>query len=197
MGQTTMVKIFFDTEFIENGVTIDLVSLGAVDDRGREFYAVSTEFNPVMASDWVKENVLDKLPPRHNRAWMSRLTMRDKWLAWCTEPWNTTPGERIEFWAYYGAYDHVAYAQLFGPMITLPKGMPMFTRELMQLWEDAGCPPKPDQPSNQHDALADARWNRELWKTCTQRIGPRLVGESGPELHLPTAGAVLPKPDTL
>lgn len=190
-----MVKIFMDTEFIENGVTIDLVSIGAVDDRGREFYAVSTEFNPMMASDWVKEHVLDKLPPRSNLAWMSRLTIRERWLRWVT-----APGEQIEFWAYYGAYDHVAQAQLFGSMQDYPSDrLPFCSKELVQLWDDAGRPEKPAQPTDQHDALADARWNKLLYDTCASSLGYRrhLVGEHGPELELPTAGAVLPKLDTL
>src|SRR3954452_23658432 len=37
-------RYFYDTEFIEDGTTIDLVSIGVVDETGREFYAVSTEF---------------------------------------------------------------------------------------------------------------------------------------------------------
>ena len=35
-------RYFYDTEFIEDGTTIDLVSIGVVDETGREFYAVST-----------------------------------------------------------------------------------------------------------------------------------------------------------
>jgi hypothetical protein len=168
-----VTRVFYDTEFNENGSTIDLISIGAVDDQGREFYAVSTEFNPMAANAWVRENVLDKLPPRSNRAWMSRLDIRTRFYRWLTEP-----GEEIELWAYYGAYDHVAYAQLWGQMIDLPKPLPMFTRELMQLWEQAGSPDKPPQPTDQHDALADARWNRNLYNTCVSRMGI-LLGPPG------------------
>ena len=35
------VKYFFDTEFYEDGKTIDLISIGIVAEDGREFYAVS------------------------------------------------------------------------------------------------------------------------------------------------------------
>ena len=56
-------RYFYDTEFIEDGTTIDLVSIGVVDETGREFYAVSTEFDGSRAIPWVKRNVLDKLPP--------------------------------------------------------------------------------------------------------------------------------------
>ena len=57
-------RYFYDTEFIEDGRTIDLVSIGVVNERGdREYYAVSTEFDPARAIPWVRRNVLDKLPP--------------------------------------------------------------------------------------------------------------------------------------
>lgn len=59
------VKYFLDTEFIErgSGYPIDLISLGIVAEDGREYYAISTEFKPRAASDWVIENVLKGLPP--------------------------------------------------------------------------------------------------------------------------------------
>ncbi len=40
------MRYFYDCEFIEDGRTIELVSIGVVDENGREFYAVSTEFDP-------------------------------------------------------------------------------------------------------------------------------------------------------
>ena len=39
------MRYFYDTEFIEDGSTIELVSIGIVAEDGREFYAVSTEFD--------------------------------------------------------------------------------------------------------------------------------------------------------
>ncbi len=200
-------NVFHDTEFIENGSTIDLVSLGAVDDEGREFYAISTEFNPVTASPWVKDNVLDKLSPRSDPAWMSRLEIRDRYYRWLTEP-----GDEINLWAYYAAYDHVAYAQLWGPMIRMPKDIPWQTDDLMTLWKLAGRPEKPPQPADQHNALADARWSRQFYNVCWSRMGilhgpdpatlirpghgmvrgePVLVHEQGPEtIQLPRGATV-------
>ena len=45
-------RYFYDCEFIEDGRTIELVSIGVVDETGREFYAVSTEFDPSRAGPW-------------------------------------------------------------------------------------------------------------------------------------------------
>lgn len=77
--------------------------------------------------------------------------------------------DKHELWAYYGAYDHVALCQLWGTMMQLPDGMPMFTRELMQLWEQAGRPEKPAQ-KGEHNALQDARWNKSLFEVCTREL---------------------------
>ena len=55
-------RYFYDCEFIEDGHVVDLVSIGVVDENGREFYAISTEFDDTRAIPWVRRNVLDKLP---------------------------------------------------------------------------------------------------------------------------------------
>lgn len=47
------MRYFYDTEFIEDGHTIELISIGVVAEDGREYYAVSTEFDPERAGSWV------------------------------------------------------------------------------------------------------------------------------------------------
>jgi hypothetical protein len=153
------VRFFYDCEFIEDGRTIDLVSIGVVGEDGREFYAVSTEFDGNRAIDWVRRNVLDKLPSPGDPAWRPREQIRADLLAFLTEP-----GQPIELWAWMAAYDHVALCQLWGDMRSLPRALPRFTHELRQRWEDAGSPPQPPQPADQHDALADARHNLTRWQ---------------------------------
>lgn len=56
-----MKKYFMDTEFIEYPNTIDLISIGIVCEDGREYYAISNEFDESKADKWVKENVLSKI----------------------------------------------------------------------------------------------------------------------------------------
>jgi hypothetical protein len=153
------VRFFYDTEFIEDGTTIDLVSIGVVDERGREFYAVSTEFNPTKAGPWVRDHVLDKLPSPADPAWCDRATIRTNLLRFLQRD-----RERVELWAWFAAYDHVALAQLWGDMPALPRELPRFTRELRQRWEDVGKPALPPPPSDAHDALADARHNLVRWR---------------------------------
>ncbi|WP_153504823.1 polyadenylate-specific 3'-exoribonuclease AS [Cumulibacter manganitolerans] len=153
------MRFFYDTEFIEDGVTIDLVSIGIVDETGREYYAISGQHDPSKAGEWVRRNVLDKLPSPGHPAWKSRERIREEVLAFLTEP-----GEPIELWAWVAAYDHVALCQLWGDMRALPREIPRFTRELKQRWDDLGSPALPVAGPGAHDALVDARQNLERWK---------------------------------
>ncbi|WP_367130954.1 polyadenylate-specific 3'-exoribonuclease AS [Saccharothrix sp. HUAS TT1] len=166
------MRFFYDCEFIEDGVTIDLVSIGVVDEEGREFYAVSTEFDPAKAGPWVRANVLNQLPSPADKAWRSRERIREDLLDFLGG--RKANRDDIELWAWFAAYDHVALAQLWGPMPALPRCLPRFTRDLRQRWEDVGKPRLPQAPADAHDALADARHNLARWKvieTERQRRG--------------------------
>jgi hypothetical protein len=153
------VRFFYDCEFIEDGVTIDLVSIGVVDENGREYYAISTAFDPAKANDWVRKNVLDKLPSPDDPAWRAPEQIREELLAFLVES-----GEPVELWAWMAGYDHVALCQLWGDMRALPRPIPRFTHELRQRWEYCGSPPLPAPPADKHDALADARHNFARWQ---------------------------------
>jgi hypothetical protein len=173
------VRFFYDCEFIEDGVTIDLVSIGVVDEEGREFYAVSTEFDPGRAGPWVRQNVLPKLPSPADPAWRSRAAIRADLLEFFgVGPDGDDTGAGVELWAWIGAYDHVALAQLWGAMPAMPRALPRFTRDLRQRWEDVGRPRLPPRPPDAHDALADARENLARWQVIEQQR--RRVGFARP-----------------
>jgi hypothetical protein len=157
-------RYFFDCEFIEDGRTIELVSLGAIDTDDREYYAVSTEFDPAGAIDWVRRNVLDKLPSPADPAWRSRAALRDTLYDYLTAPLRDGTADRIELWAWLAAYDHVVLAQLWGAMPALPREIPRFTHELRQRWEELGRPTIPGHGTDRHDALADARLGLARWR---------------------------------
>lgn len=61
-----MTRYFLDTEFIDDGKTIDLISIGIVCEDGREYYAQSCEFDHHKASDWVQEHVFPSLNVCHH-----------------------------------------------------------------------------------------------------------------------------------
>ena len=84
---------------------------------------------------------------------------RDIMAAWI----RSFAGDNPEFWAYYGAYDWVCLCQLFGPMINLPKGWPMYARDLKQLVDMLGNPRLPKQLTAEHHAINDAMLVKEAW----------------------------------
>lgn len=150
-----MKKIFwFDTEFIDDAHSIDLVSIGIVSETG-SYYAVSNEFDASKADDWVKTKVLSQLPDP--ATWKSRLQIKREIVQFIGK---ATP----EFWVYNGAYDWVAFCQLFGHIRDLPKGYPWYANDLKQLAHMVGAPDYPLPGEGRHNALEDARWNRLSWK---------------------------------
>ena len=154
------MRYFYDTEFIDDGRTIELISIGVAAEDGREYYAVSTEFDAQAAGRWVRTHVLPKLPAYSSPVWRSRAQIRND----LEDFFGINGSEPIELWAWIGAYDHVALCQLWGPMTALPPAIPRFTRELRQYWENRDCPPLPPRPRDAHDALIDARDNLQRFR---------------------------------
>lgn len=176
------MKIFYDTEFLEDGRTIDLISIGLVAEDGREYYAVSSDadWERIRTHDWLIRNVVPALP----------VTGRNALETYLSVPSNSYPKPPLsllgpdltdsrvkprqvianevrdfilaapdpQLWAWYAAYDHVVLCQLWGTMISLPAGVPMWTCDLKQEAERLGNPDLPAMPgATEHDALSDAR----------------------------------------
>lgn len=178
------MRFFFDTEFIEDGRTIDLVSIGVVSEDGREYYAQHIEFTPSKASQWVKDNVLSLLR-RCNRAWdLQTEILAHKGTGKCSPscPWRSRAeigrelvafcGRSPEFWADHAAYDWVALCRVFGTMMDLPTNWPMFCRDVQQTRDElvrrlgvAGVVAWPSRHySPEHHALQDAKDCRERFE---------------------------------
>lgn len=85
-------------------------------------------------------------------------------IGWDALNGKSLPDRSIDFWGYYADYDWVVFCQLFGRMIDLPKGFPMYCRDIKQLCDDLGNPPLPKQEKGEHNALEDARWNRMIYQ---------------------------------
>src|SRR5262249_42150893 len=94
------LRYFYDFEFIEDGVTIDVISIGMVAEDGRELYMESGEVNLSLASDWVKQNVI----PHLTGAIYTLDEIASAVLLFCNPRLYGLP----EFWGYFSAYDHVA-----------------------------------------------------------------------------------------
>jgi hypothetical protein len=179
------MKYFFDTEFHEykrNGVnTIELISTGIVAEDGREYYEFSREFDidAALANPWLAEHVINPVlskcasdTPASPRTVFFALGKTKEQIA---KEITAFVGDSPEFYAYYADYDWVVFCWLYGRMIDLPKGFPMYCRDLKQMLDDKaeqlGLSPNdlkafatyPTQ-ENEHDALDDAKWNRALYE---------------------------------
>jgi hypothetical protein len=265
------MKYFIDTEFLEGtqnktflGIntgktkpTIDLISIGIVAEDGREYYAISNEFNLKEAWNrfqlkqvsgdarnrypegikeyWLRYNVLKpifynlitkdinfhdydtfftyqyfkRLISNHGKSNKQIAKEIIEFVTPTNEPqfckdsngkyditYQATKrgGTLPEFYGYYADYDWVVFCWLFGKMIDLPKGFPMYCKDLKQLYDEkqniynvfiekykrqeisvdelpypstrGKIKLLPDYPkqTNEHNALADAKWNYELYK---------------------------------
>jgi hypothetical protein len=255
------MKYFIDTEFLEGPQktfwgqtkpTIDLISIGIVAEDGREYYAISKDFNlreawnrydlkpntgmgdannlPPTKVYWIRNNVIktiwedlsDKEYHLTSQYGVEHPFYSDKNFTYrevkrligkygktnnqiaqeivCFvnntgikhipfDPMKHPPFQdkwsEPEFYAYYADYDWVAFCWLFGKMMDLPKGFPMYCRDLKQMidevvqrsWKDVedityghegytleSLKKRPEYPkqSNEHNALDDARWNKKL-----------------------------------
>lgn len=152
------MRVWFDTEFIEDGKTIDPISIGLVREDGAEYYAEFIECDTGRASLWVSQNVMPHLDG-------TAKVLRPRWkiakdvVEFC--------GSCPEIWAYYADYDWVVMCQLFGRMIDLPSGWPMFCLDVQQmryLDHEKAHLDMPPLKGNMHNALDDAQWCKEVWE---------------------------------
>jgi len=222
------MNYYYDCEFLEGSQkedfpislfrkntppTIDLISIGIVAEDGREYYAISKDFNlkeawnrydvvnTVFNGDlrnqypngrdmkvyWIRDNVLKPiwidlflnyeaeftfLKGKAYDVFESELKAgtHDKYFTFKSvkalidrygksnkqiseeirtfitgsykinegygDYWSNPEFVGINLYGYYSAYDHVALCWLFGKMINLPKGFPMYTRDLKQMMDE-------------------------------------------------------------
>lgn len=159
------MRFFFDTEFSERRGSMELISIGIVAEDGREFYTVSSEFDPSKVNDWVRDNVLPKLPESKDRLSYAEIGKRIL---------DFVGKDKPEFWAYFADYDWVLFCWCFGSMVELPGNWPRFCMDFKQFMHDRGLSkrdlPKQDKKT-EHDALADARWLRDAWNATSRTRG--------------------------
>jgi hypothetical protein len=172
-------RYYLDTEFIEDGHTINLISLGICAEDGRELYVQNQECDFRKANDWVLRNVLThlndfdlsrmepiKAPPLTDPGrmlvespWHTRAEIAQALLQFCDPEQHGLP----QFWGYYADYDWVVVCQIFGTMMQLPKDWPQYCRDLKQWCDDLGNPRLPETGEAEHHALADALWNKLVY----------------------------------
>ncbi len=212
---TEFIEGFHKPLFGKRRHFIDLISIGIVCEDGRELHLTSREYNYHDADDWVKTNVIipHYIHTVHGDArnhidadnfqyhfGLSNKRIAEKVRDFVYEPFELAnafiggdlelKSGDIEFYAYYADYDWVVFCSLFGRMIDLPKGFPMYCRDLKQIMDDKikNMPVSGDfekdlqmakdskrypKQKDEHSALDDARWNFELYKYL--RVGKQVI----------------------
>jgi hypothetical protein len=185
-----MTKVYYDTEFLDNGKTLDLISLAMIKETGESLYLINRDLdlNHIMAQPWLRHNVMRHLPVKETK--LSTINGVNKYIYdWdiegelsCGSPLFTRDEIRDkvrsfvlsaykpELWAWYGAYDHVILCQLFGRMLDLPTGFPMYTNDLKQRSDEYPHIRLPEQESHHHHAWYDADWVRIAHQHLEARI---------------------------
>jgi hypothetical protein len=191
------VKYFIDSEFVEDGATIDLLSIAIVGEDGRSLYRCFADAKLGRADDWVVFNVYPKLPVMKtcgdDSQWRWSLGRSQAMGVAVNNRRDVVEDilefleddERPEFWGYFADYDWVAFCQLFGRMIDLPGKFPKFCMDLrqwrMELGEAIWRKAVPAQnPASEHSALADAEWVRDAYMALLPHRFPLFtVGDDG------------------
>ncbi|MFA6203150.1 MAG: 3'-5' exoribonuclease [Gallionella sp.] len=149
------MRYWFDTEFQDTGRTIELISIGVVAEDGREYYAVSAEYDAGLADEWLRKNVLPKLGDAPKK---SRKDIHLELQGFFSQ------GGTPEFWADCGEYDWIVLRQLFGVLIEWPQGWPYLAMDIEQWRIQSGAPKFPPQVVGLHNALADAKNAQQRWQ---------------------------------
>lgn len=178
------MKYFYDFEFEDNGHYIIPISLGIVAEDNRELYLVNRQYMEtwLFEEPYYWQGQYASEPNKFVGQYVVRQIILDEnmygyedWIF--VEDWPVLvrdfiscngryeSREQIELWGYYSAYDHVCLAQLFGPMDKLPEPVPMFTHEIMQLKHDQSLPVRDLTKLPEHNALADAKYQKLIYES--------------------------------
>ena len=159
----TVRHYFLDTEFLDTGRRLELISIGVVTLEGDSFYAENSEFDwdDPEVTDWLRRNVQP-----HLRGGAYRMEPGE--IAWGLRRWVEG---RPWFWSWFAAHDWVLVCNLFGGLMSLPSSWPSNCLDLEQFRATFNLT-MIDRlaESEAHDALADARWHRAIFQAFREQL---------------------------
>lgn len=188
------MRYFLDTEFFERPGRIDLISVGVVADDDREYYAEDVDFDWTFAElrglekslrglagaedprletpRWLLENVKPHLTgsrrwPGHFGSAMAVETIRSDLLSFFAG--DTEPS----FWGLMCDYDWVVFCWIFGRMADKPESFPYYCNDLAQYMDMVGVERSELPPAGEHNALTDARWNKQAFQRIRELSADR------------------------
>jgi len=177
----------------------ELLSIGAVREDGETYYAVVKDFSNLFGAfehhDWLRTNVCPHIVPGYVLPVGSGLEHYVASLLRTDALYESTHGhsvfaprneiarelemfmglpterEELQLWGYYGCSDHVLLSGLWERMTLAPPGFPYFTLDLAMLMRQVGFDhTSVPKPVAEHNALADALWNEELFNSIRDKF---------------------------
>jgi hypothetical protein len=169
---------------LETGASVSLISIAIVAENGDELYLINRHapWGLISKHEWLMKNVVPMLPFAKSEVMGATLEEIMDMGLWdenhpdyCRVKSHTEIRDAVkgflmahyaptgpELWAWYGAFDHICLAWLFGPMSEMPSHIPMWTNDIRQEMRRLGDPKMPKQLAGKHNALADARHNKVM-----------------------------------
>lgn len=145
------MKFSLDTEFMEDGRSLTLLSIALVAEDGREYYAEIDAVDLRPANAWVRANVLIHMG-KSRQAVKPREQVRHDIIEFVGD------GKPV-FWAWYAAFDWVLFTQLIGDFETYRRAVPewpLLCFDLQQASVMTGEPLRLPEVQ-EHHSLSDAR----------------------------------------
>jgi hypothetical protein len=177
------MNVFYDTEFLEDGKTIELISIGLVREDGKELYLINKDMdvNRIFKDDWVRQNVIKGIFDELEFRFLMENGGRGRFDFTSDEFWYLIHqyghtrkeiadrivefvGKNPIFYGFCVSYDHVVLCQLWGKMIDIPKGWRYYSRDLKQTADENDFDTSLIRHTKEHNALDDAKWNLKLYR---------------------------------
>jgi len=179
--------LFLDTEFTGLEQQGELISLAIVADEPRWFYAEFTDYNPVLLTDWHRENVLPYLYFGTNAtkpivpADCILMEGDSGQIVQALREW-LTGFNSVEIWADVLAYDWVFFCELFGGALHIPQNIFYMPMDFATLLRVRNLDPDTDRvalsglpaDTKRHNALTDAQiLNRCFYELMAKSDGQK------------------------
>ncbi len=154
---------FFDTEFIDD----DFVSIGAVRDDGKTFYAESSEADLTKANSWIKKNVLVWLGDGAKIGSTALQATKAQIGTKFAEFVGDDPDAHF-FTKGGGDIDWKMLGKLFGGLGNMPANFKNGFTDVDFAWKrKQGSAKKPNHLGRKHHAFDDAVWAKDIWVGIT------------------------------
>lgn len=163
------MRIYFDTEFTGLHQQTTLISIGVVDENGREFYAELSDYDKEQVDPWISEHVIDNL---NGENVITLPELKQQLTVWLAEY------DTVEVWSDCLAYDWVLFNNIFGGAFRIPPQVYYIPFDICTLMKLKGVDPDINREQfvtseaavyfeeMKHNALHDAR----VIKACYDKL---------------------------